>query len=364
MTNHEFYMDLALTNARAMKGQTDPNPLVGSVIVNDNRIVGVGTHLQAGEPHAEIHALRMAGELAHGGTIYVTLEPCSHHGRTGPCAEAIVQAGIKKAVIATLDPNPVVSGSGVKILKDAGVEVITGVREKEARQMNEVFNKFIVEKKPFLTLKAGITLDGKVATHTFDSKWITSEEARVDVHHLRNENMGILAGINTVLEDNPALTTRIPNGRNPVRIVLDSTLKIPLDYQLVTDNEAETWIFTSRAHDETKKKELEQAGVRVFVTNRENTVDPHEVVERLGEEGISSVMIEGGGNIHASFLENQLIDKVVLYIAPKLVGGKDAPTFLEGTGVKLMKDAVELNDAAFIPVGKDLKYIGYPTYTD
>ncbi|MEJ8767240.1 bifunctional diaminohydroxyphosphoribosylaminopyrimidine deaminase/5-amino-6-(5-phosphoribosylamino)uracil reductase RibD [Oceanobacillus sp. HCA-5259] len=364
MTNHEFYMDLALTNARAMKGQTDPNPLVGSVIVNDNRIVGVGTHLKAGEPHAEIHALRMAGELAHGGTIYVTLEPCSHHGRTGPCAEAIVQAGIKKAVIATLDPNPVVSGSGVKILKDAGVEVITGVREKEARQMNEVFNKYIVEKKPFLTLKAGITLDGKVATHTFDSKWITSEEARVDVHHLRNENMGILAGINTVLEDNPALTTRIPNGRNPVRIVLDSTLKIPLDYQLVTDNEAETWIFTSRAHDETKKKELEQAGVRVFVTNRENTVDPHEVVERLGEEGISSVMIEGGGNIHASFLENQLIDKVVLYIAPKLVGGKDAPTFLEGTGVKLMKDAVELNDAAFIPVGKDLKYIGYPTYTD
>lgn len=364
MTNHEFYMDLALTNARAMKGQTDPNPLVGSVIVNDNRIVGVGTHLKAGEPHAEIHALRMAGELAHGGTIYVTLEPCSHHGRTGPCAEAIVQAGIKKAVIATLDPNPVVSGSGVKILKDAGVEVITGVREKEARQMNEVFNKFIVEKRPFLTLKAGITLDGKVATHTFDSKWITSEEARVDVHHLRNENMGILAGINTVLEDNPALTTRIPNGRNPVRIVLDSTLKIPLDYQLVTDNEAETWIFTSRAHDETKKKELEQAGVRVFVTNRENTVDPHEVVERLGEEGISSVMIEGGGNIHASFLENQLIDKVVLYIAPKLVGGKDAPTFLEGTGVKLMKDAVELNNAAFIPVGKDLKYIGYPTYTD
>ncbi|WP_156856656.1 bifunctional diaminohydroxyphosphoribosylaminopyrimidine deaminase/5-amino-6-(5-phosphoribosylamino)uracil reductase RibD [Oceanobacillus sp. AG] len=364
MTNHEFYMDLALTNARAMKGQTDPNPLVGSVIVNDNRIVGVGTHLKAGEPHAEIHALRMAGELAHGSTIYVTLEPCSHHGRTGPCAEAIVQAGIKKAVIATLDPNPVVSGSGVKILKDAGVEVITGVREKEARQMNEVFNKFIVEKRPFLTLKAGITLDGKVATHTFDSKWITSEEARVDVHHLRNENMGILAGINTVLEDNPALTTRIPNGRNPVRIVLDSTLKIPLDYQLVTDNEAETWIFTSRAHDETKKKELEQAGVRVFVTNRENTVDPHEVVERLGEEGISSVMIEGGGNIHASFLENQLIDKVVLYIAPKLVGGKDAPTFLEGTGVKLMKDAVELNDAAFIPVGKDLKYIGYPTYTD
>ena len=364
MTNHEFYMDLALSNARAMKGQTDPNPLVGSVIVNNNRIVGVGTHLKAGEPHAEIYALRMAGDLARGGTIYVTLEPCSHHGRTGPCAEAIVEAGIKKAVIATLDPNPVVSGSGVKILENAGVEVVTGVLEEKARKMNEVFNKFIVEKKPFLTLKAGITLDGKVATHMLDSKWITSEEARHDVHHLRNENMGILAGINTVLEDNPALTTRIPNGRNPVRIVLDSTLKIPLDYQLVTDQKAATWIFTSLAYDETKKKELEKAGVRIFVTNGKRTVNPHEVVERLGEEGISSVMIEGGGNIHASFLEHKLIDKVVLYIAPKLVGGTNAPTFLEGTGVDLMKDAVELTNTAFIPVGRDLKYIGYPIYKD
>ena len=158
MTNHEVYMDLALDNARAMKGQTDPNPLVGSVIVNDNRIVGVGTHLKAGEPHAEIHALRMAGELAKGGTIYVTLEPCSHHGRTGPCAEAIVKAGIKKAVIATLDPNPLVAGNGVKILKDAGIEVITGVRQAEAWKMNEVFNKFIVEKKPFITLKTEVHL--------------------------------------------------------------------------------------------------------------------------------------------------------------------------------------------------------------
>jgi diaminohydroxyphosphoribosylaminopyrimidine deaminase / 5-amino-6-(5-phosphoribosylamino)uracil reductase len=216
MTSHEFYMDLALQNAQAMKGQTDPNPLVGSVIVNKNRIVGIGTHLKAGEPHAEIHALRMAGEKARGGTIYVTLEPCSHHGRTGPCAVAIREAGLKKVVIATLDPNPVVSGNGVKILEDAGIEVMIGVRQEESRQINEVFNKFIVQKKPFVTLKAGITLDGKIATHSSDSKWITSEESRLDVHQLRNENMAILVGVNTVVKDDPELTARIPNGRNPI----------------------------------------------------------------------------------------------------------------------------------------------------
>lgn len=355
-------MDLALNNAKAMKGQTDPNPLVGSVIVNDNRIVGVGTHLKAGEPHAEVHALQMAGELAKGGTIYVTLEPCSHHGRTGPCAEAIVRAGIKKAVIATLDPNPQVSGNGVKVLQKAGIEVITGVREKESRKMNEVFNKFIVEKKPFITLKAGITLDGKVATHTYNSKWITSEEARRDVHQLRNENTAILVGINTALKDNPALTARIPNGRNPIRIVLDSALKIPLDLQLVTDNQAETWIFTSKQYNENKRNALEALGVKVFPTANETTVDLNEVVQILGENNVASLIIEGGGNVNASFLENKLIDKIVLYFAPKLIGGKDAPTFLEGAGIKQMKDAIELTDTDFERIGNDFKFIGYPRY--
>ncbi|NRD78311.1 bifunctional diaminohydroxyphosphoribosylaminopyrimidine deaminase/5-amino-6-(5-phosphoribosylamino)uracil reductase RibD [Bacillus sp. BRMEA1] len=362
MTNHEFYMDLALKTAQAMKGQTDPNPLVGAVIVNENRIVGIGAHLKAGEPHAEIHALRMAGEKAKGGTIYVTLEPCSHHGRTGPCAVALVEAGIKTVVIATLDPNPVVSGNGVKILKDAGIEVVVGIREQESQRMNEVFNKFIVQKKPFVTMKAGSTLDGKIATHSFDSKWITSEGSRRDVHQLRSENMAILVGVNTVIKDDPELTARIPNGRNPIRIILDSTLKIPMESKVITDKLAETWIFTSKRYDPKKREALQSQGIKVFHTTGDVKVDPNEVLQIVGENLISSVFIEGGGTIHAAFLENQLIDKVILYVAPKLLGGKDAPTFLEGTGVDKMRDAVELDNVEVEKIGNDFKFSGYPSY--
>jgi diaminohydroxyphosphoribosylaminopyrimidine deaminase / 5-amino-6-(5-phosphoribosylamino)uracil reductase len=360
MSHHEFYMDLALTNAQTMKGQTDPNPLVGSVIVNNQRIVGIGAHLKAGEPHAEIHALRMAGEAARGGAIYVTLEPCSHYGRTGPCAQAIIEAGIHKVVIAALDPNPIVSGNGVKMLEDAGIEVVVGVREEESRRMNEVFNKFIVEKRPFVTLKAASTLDGKIATHSLDSKWITSADARLDVHRLRSEHTAILVGVGTVIEDDPELTARIPNGRNPLRIVLDSTLRIPMEAKLLNDGLAETWIFTSRNYDQKKRKKLEAAGISVFETSGEIRVDIQDVVRMLGEKSISSLFIEGGGTINAAFLEQDLIDKVVLYFAPKLIGGKDAPTFLEGAGFDLMKDAVELSEGEFTKVGKDFRFTGYP----
>ena len=356
-------MKLALTNACAMKGQTDPNPLVGSVIINENRVVGIGTHMKAGEPHAEIHAIRMAGDKARGGTIYVTLEPCSHYGRTGPCALAIVEAGIKKVIIATLDPNPVVAGNGVKILQDAGIDVIVGVMEEESKKMNEVFNKFIVRKIPFMTMKAGSTLDGKIATHTSDSKWITSAEARQDVHLLRNENMAILVGVNTVIEDDPELTARISNGRNPIRIILDSTLRIPLDSKVVNDGQAETWIFTSQKYDQNAKVKLVEKGISIYSTSGIDRVDPNDVVRILGEKLVSSVLIEGGGSIHGAFLEKQLVDKVVIYVAPKLVGGTHAPTFLEGKGVELMRDAVDLKDLRVSSVGNDFKFTGYPQYT-
>jgi len=363
MSNHEFYMNLALQNALSMKGQTDPNPLVGSVIVNDNRIVGIGAHLKAGEPHAEIHALRMAGDKAKGGTIYVTLEPCSHHGRTGPCAEAIVRAGLKKVVVATLDPNPLVAGRGIKILEDAGIEVIVGVCEEQSIKMNEVFNKYIVKNIPFVIMKSAATLDGKIATHSSDSKWITSEEARNDVHQLRNEVVAILVGVNTVVKDNPELTTRIPNGRNPVRVILDSTLKIPLDSKVVMDHQAETWVFTSQQHSEQKKTELENLGVKVFVTNDLNRVDLVETLKILGEHSISSLLIEGGGEVNGSFMNQKLVDKLILYLAPKLIGGKHAPTFLEGAGIDKMGQAIEFSSIDFSKIGPDYKFIGYPKYS-
>ncbi len=360
MFQDDLYMSLAINNAKAMKGQTEPNPLVGAVIVTEGRVVGIGAHLKAGEPHAEIHALRMAGDAAHGGTIYVTLEPCSHHGRTGPCAEAIVAAGLKKVVIATLDPNPLVSGNGVKILENAGIEVVVGVREEESRQMNEVFNTFIVEKRPFITLKAASTLDGKIASRSLDSKWITSEEARLDVHQLRSENQAILVGVGTVAEDDPELTARIPNGRNPLRIVLDSSLRISLESKIIADGLAETWIFTAQQVDAKKKAVLEQLGVSVFETSGVKQVDVQDVVRILGEKSISSLFIEGGGTINAAFLEAGLVDKTIFYFAPKLIGGKHAPTFIEGTGYDLMKDAVELERGEFIKIGKDFKFTGYP----
>lgn len=359
MSEHEFYMNLALTNARAMKGQTDPNPLVGSVIVNENRIVGVGTHLKAGEPHAEIHALRMAGEKARGGTIYVTLEPCSHHGRTGPCAEAIVKAGLKKVVVATLDPNPVVAGNGIKILKDANIEVEIGICEEESKKLNEVFNKFIVTGKPFITLKSAMTLDGKISSFSWDSKWITSEEARKDVHQLRHEHVGILVGVNTVVKDNPELTTRIPNGRNPIRIILDSSLKIPVEAKVVTDKLAETWIFTSQQYSREAKEKLEQLSVKVFVTSGKERVDLHETLSILGEHSVSSVLIEGGGEVNASFLQEGLVDKLILYVAPKLIGGRTAPSFFSGEGIEKMADAIKIDNMEVEKVGIDFKFTGY-----
>ncbi|MFS0653917.1 bifunctional diaminohydroxyphosphoribosylaminopyrimidine deaminase/5-amino-6-(5-phosphoribosylamino)uracil reductase RibD [Bacillus sp. 179-C3.3 HS] len=362
MPHHERYMKLALENAKAMRGQTSPNPLVGAVIVKDHEIVGVGAHMKSGEPHAEIHALKMAGEKAKGATIYVTLEPCSHHGRTGPCAEALVKAGVETVVVAALDPNPLVAGRGIAILKDAGIQVITGVCEQESILMNEVFNHFITKKTPFVTLKTGITLDGKIASATSDSKWITSETSRYDAHHIRSINDAILVGAQTIIHDDPSLTARIPNGHHPIRVVLDSKLSTPLTAKVVTDQIAPTWIFTTKQADEEKRAALEAAGVNVFMTSGDNRVLLQDVMHKLGEQNVSSLMIEGGGQVNASFLEQQLVDKLVIYMAPKLIGGKLAPSFFGGEGILLMSDAIELDDLSIEQLGKDIKITGYPVY--
>ena len=338
-------MGEALRVARNAVGRTSPNPLVGAVIVKNGRIVAEGWHRKAGTPHAEIHALNMAGDLAKGATVYVTLEPCSHYGRTGPCAKALVEAGVVRVVVAMLDPNPQVAGRGIKLLQDAGIEVETGVCENEAKRLNEVFLKWITEGMPFVALKTAMSLDGKIATATGQSQWITNEESRLWTHYLRDCHDGIMVGINTALKDNPSLTTRLPegNGKNPVRIVVDSQGRLPLDAKLVTDNEAETIVAVSQRASDKTVQALEKAGVKVIVAG-ENKVDLRLLLQKLGELNICSVLVEGGGQLNFSLLKDDLVDKVYAFVAPKLIGGADALTPVEGAGFAELSQAVQLTD--------------------
>lgn len=357
------YMQLALELAKTTKGQTAPNPAVGAVLVNNGEIVGIGTHLKAGEAHAEIHAIDMAGKKAEKATLYVTLEPCSHYGKTPPCVEKIIRAKIKRVIIATLDPNPSVAGKGVQKLKEAGIEVEVGVCEEDARKINEDFFHYITMKKPFVTLKTAMTIDGKIATSTGESKWITSEEARRDVHRYRHLHDAILVGVGTVLKDNPKLTTRLPEGgKHPIRIILDSGLKTPLDAYVIQDNSAPTWIVANRSADEEKKQQFERFE-HVKLIEMDDAKNLHELMDILGRHEITSLFVEGGSQVNNSFLRAKLIDRFIVYIAPKVFGGSDAPTSFEGKGIERLKDALELKIESIETVGNDLKIVAKPWRT-
>jgi len=358
------YMSVALQLAKGTMGQTSPNPAVGAVVVKDGAIVGMGAHLKAGEPHAEVHALRMAGDKAQGSTIYVTLEPCSHHGRTPPCAEAVIEAGVSRAVVATLDPNPQVAGRGIRRLQEAGIEVTTGVLEQEARKCNEVFFHYITTGLPFVTVKTASTLDGKVATETGHSRWISGAEAREEVHLLRHQYDGILVGVNTVINDDPSLTARLEREtRHPVRIILDTTLRIPLTAKVVNDGLAPTWIYTTARAPKEKEEALVQRGVTVIRLPGNEKVEIPQVLKSLGEKGITSLLVEGGGAINGAFLSAQAIQKVISYISLKLVGGAAAPTPFGGSGMVTMDEAVYLTDIEVERISEqDLRIVGYPEF--
>ncbi|MCF6093480.1 bifunctional diaminohydroxyphosphoribosylaminopyrimidine deaminase/5-amino-6-(5-phosphoribosylamino)uracil reductase RibD [Microaerobacter geothermalis] len=361
--NHETYMSLALKLAEAGKGQTSPNPLVGAVVVSNGEIAGMGAHLKAGTPHAEVHAIQMAGEKAFGSTLYVTLEPCNHTGRTPPCTEKIIQSGIRKVVIGAKDPNPLVSGKGIARLKERGIEVVCGILEDRCNQLNEVFNHYIVHKRPFVILKGAVTLDGKIASYSGNSRWITGKEARMDVHSLRNEVDAILVGVGTIIHDNPKLTTRLPEGgKNPIRIILDSTLRIPLESHVVTDHEADTWIFTSVKSPIEKREQLEEKGVKLYLTGNGEKINIHHALEVMGSQGITSLLVEGGSEINGSFLEEKLINKLVLYIAPKIIGGANARPFIGGAGFSLMSEAVPIERIQIDEFAGDIRIMGYPKY--
>ena len=356
----EQMMARAISLARNGLGRTSPNPLVGAVIVRDGRIVAEGWHRKAGTPHAEIHALNMAGELARGATVYVSLEPCAHYGRTGPCARALVEAGVSRVVVAMTDPNPKVAGKGIAILQEAGIEVTTGVLEQAARQLNEVFLKWMTTGLPFVALKTAMTLDGKIATAAGQSQWITNEASRYETHRLRDIYDGILVGINTALADNPSLTTRLKEyqGRNPVRIVVDSRARLPLTAKLVTDGAARTIVAVTEQAPAERVEALRSAGVEIIVAGSSNHVDMQSLMEQLGAMKISSVLVEGGGSVNFSLLQAGLVDRVYAFIAPKLVGGRDALTPVEGEGFQELDRAVELENIQLRQLGSDVLLTG------
>jgi diaminohydroxyphosphoribosylaminopyrimidine deaminase/5-amino-6-(5-phosphoribosylamino)uracil reductase len=363
MTDGEF-MKMALRLARRAYGRTSPNPMVGAVLVKRGRVIGRGWHHRAGRPHAEIEALRDAqsnGASANGATLYVTLEPCCTHGRTPPCTEAIIAAGIKKIVVATIDPNPAHAGRAFNILGRAGIEVVEGVRAEEAEKLNEAFNHWIVQHTPFVTVKAAMTLDGKIATVGGESKWITGEKARGQGMKLRRGADGILVGINTVLADDPNLTVRTPGSAkvkpddSPRRFVLDSQARTPLVARVVTDEFAD--LTTIVVGPSAPKKRVTALAKRVSVMiapEKKGRIDLGWLMQRLGEEEVTSVLVEGGGEVNAAFLLGGLAQRVAFFYAPKILGGRNARKSVSGAGVNVLEKAVQLREVQWKWLGPDL----------
>lgn len=358
------YMRLALQMAEQASGQTGINPVVGCVVVRDGRIVGLGTHLKRGTPHAEVHALQMAGAEAEGSTAYVTLEPCSHYGKTPPCSDRLIAEKVKRVVVACQDPNPQVAGTGIRRLREHGIEVEVGLLEQEAIRLNEHFNKFITTRLPFVTLKTASTLDGKIATKTGDSKWITNPSSRAYVHTLRHRHQAIMVGVDTVIADDPQLTTRLAvPAINPIRVIVDSTLRLPPAAKVVADKEAATLVLTTEGADSQKKRLLEQQGIEVVECGGGKRVDLAQAMRKLGEREIGSVLLEGGGTLNGAMLEAKLIDKVELFFAPKIVGGGSlAPDNFNFGGFARMSEAIALERLSVQHFGDDICIAGYPRY--
>ena len=375
----EQYMRRAIELAKRGMGYTSPNPMVGAVIVKDGRIIGEGWHERYGELHAERNALKHCKESPQGADMYVTLEPCCHHGKQPPCVEAVIEAGIKRVYVGSDDPNPLVAGGGIKILKEHGIEVVTQVLKDECDRLNEVFFYFIQTRHPYVAMKYAMTMDGKIATYSGLSKWITGEKAREYVQNLRHRYKAIMAGIGTVLADDPLLTCRIEGGVNPIRIICDTHLKLPLESQIVkTAKEVPTIVAVSERYRETAQSEalpdtekdsieennnyqknrkitrLEENGIEIlYVAEKNGHIDLNDLMQKLGERSIDSILLEGGGILNWSALKSGIVNKVYAYIAPKLFGGADAKTPIEGMGTDSPAHAVMLGNSKVTKLGDD-----------
>ena len=352
------YMLQAIQLAKQGEGWTNPNPMVGAVIVKNGRIIGKGYHKKCGELHAERNAIASLTESAEGATIYVTLEPCCHYGKTPPCTEAIIEQKIKRVVIGSRDPNPKVSGKGIKMLQEAGIEVIEDFMREECDRLNPVFFHYITTKTPYVVMKYAMTLDGKIATKTGASKWITGEAARAEVQHMRHRYMGIMAGIGTGLADDPMLNVRVEGWKSPIRILCDSGLRIPLDGQIVKSAGKYRTIvaYADSENTEAKRKRLHEMGVEtIWCPDENNQVDLKKLMRYLGEEGIDSILLEGGGTLNDSALRAGIVQEVQAFIAPKLFGGMNSKTPVEGIGVRFPSEAVKLKCTDICQIGEDIR---------
>lgn len=353
MTDSE-YMRKALELAEKGMGYVSPNPMVGTVIVKDGRIIGKGYHEKYGELHAERNAFADCRESPEGADLYVTLEPCCHYGKTPPCTDIIIEKKIKRVFIGSSDPNPLVSGKGVKILENHGIEVFQEVLKDECDKLNEVFFHYITTKMPFVIMKYAMTIDGKIACYNGESKWITGEQSRMNVHKDRHKYSAIMVGVNTVINDNPMLTCRIGNGVNPTRIICDTNLRTPPDCNILnTANEIPTIIATC-CTDKNKQSEYINRGCKIILTDMKNNhVDLNQLMIKLGEIKIDSIILEGGGELNWSALKSGIVDKVQAYISPKIFGGRTSKTPVGGTGVEYPDKAFMLYDTSVKQIGDD-----------
>lgn len=353
-----LFMKQALREAKKGLGRTSPNPCVGAVVVKNEKVISTGYHRKAGSPHAEVHALQAAGDDARGSTLYVTLEPCNHTGKTPPCTHAIVKSGISRVVVGMIDPNPLVAGTGCDFLELQNIEVKRGVLTKECQEINRPFIKHITTEKPWVILKAGCSLDGRIAVASGQSGWITNEKSRHAVHRMRDKVDAILVGIGTALQDNPSLTTRLPGkkGHDPLRVVLDSHLRLTPGAAMLTQYSGnETWIFCSTGHDKRKAAALEQAGARVIPVrcNEKGSVDLSAVLEELGRAQKNSLLVEGGSHIHGSFLREDLVDQVSLFMAPLFLGS-DAIPVVDSMGLESVQNGKRFSTTRIRRFGSDV----------
>jgi diaminohydroxyphosphoribosylaminopyrimidine deaminase / 5-amino-6-(5-phosphoribosylamino)uracil reductase len=356
----EHWMRRVLRIAEKGRGRTSPNPMVGAVLVKNGNVVAEGYHAKAGEAHAEIIALQQAREEARGAVLYLNLEPCTHYGKTPPCAPQVIQSNVKRVVIGMEDPNPLVKGKGVETLKKAGLDVEVGILERECQRLNEAFCKYILKKEPFVILKAAATLDGKIATRNGDSRWISGEASRHLVHQLRDQVDGVLVGIGTVLKDDPRLTARVRKGRNPYRIVLDSQCKTPEEAKVIGTSPSKTIIATTEIAPKDKIEKLAKRGAQILLLDsKEGKINLKSCLSKLGDIGMMSLMVEGGSQVNGSFLDEGLIDKFFIFLSPKIMGDPQALGIFGGRAISSVQEAIPLKEMKTRKLGEDILLESY-----